>query len=246
MRYAGEKARQIALWMKEQSDLAGAKGGVFGVSGGVDSALLVPLAQTAWAENCLGLVLPCHSMKEDVDDAVDVLEHFGCKYQILDLTPIYETFKRVLPHNTNGGLLSDANLKPRIRMTVLYYYASLMKYVVVGTTNKAERYVGYFTKHGDGGVDLQPLGDLTKEEVKALSRYFGVPERIIEKAPSGGLWEGQTDEEEMGVTYQELDGHLNGKEVPEEALEMILRMHRQSEHKRQLPPIPCFTEFKEE
>jgi NAD+ synthase len=247
LRNIQEMAGYIVDWMKQVSLLAGAKGGVFGVSGGIDSALVVALAKEAWNENCLGLVLPCGFQNTDVDDAIDVLCHFGCKYEVLDLTPVFEAFTKILPEGQGDSPLHQANLKPRLRMAALYYYASQMNYIVVGTTNKSERFVGYFTKHGDGGVDIQPLGDLTKAEVKALSRYLGVPERIVEKVPSGGLWEGQTDEKEMGITYKDLDGYLMGEKIPEEARARILQMHKRSEHKRALPPIPYLgTGFKEE
>lgn len=247
MKNIREMAGYIVDWMKETSLSAGVKGGVFGVSGGIDSALVVALARQAWNENCLGLVMPCGSENSDVHDAVDVLSHFDCKYEVVDLTPVFETFKKILPEGQGDLNLSQANLKPRLRMATLYYYASQMNYIVVGTTNKSERFVGYFTKHGDGGVDIQPLGGLTKEEVKALSRFLGVPEKIVEKVPSGGLWEGQTDEKEMGVTYKDLDGYLKGEKIPREAETRILQMHKRSEHKRALPPIPYLgTGFKEE
>ena len=133
-------------------------------------------------------------------------------------------------------------------MAALYYYANSMNYMVIGTTNKSEYYVGYFTKYGDGGVDLLPLADLTKDHVRRLSRYLNVPYRIREKTPSGGLWEGQTDEKEMGITYTDLDAYLQKKQVPSRVQEKIVNMHKNSEHKRNLPPIPFLGigDFREE
>ncbi len=122
-------------------------------------------------------------------------------------------------------------------MTVLYYYAAVKGYRVMGTGNKSEIYIGYFTKHGDGAADLEPLGDLTKSEVKELGAYLGVPRIIIEKKPTAGLWEGQTDEGEMGFSYEQLDRYLKGQPLEEEIREKIVSLHDQSEHKRLLPPI---------
>ncbi len=241
-------AGSISAWMRQMSDSAGAVGGVFGVSGGLDSALLVALAKDAWQENCLGLVLPCHSSDADVEDATEVLRHFDCKYKVLDLAPVFDTFTGILGESEDREFMARANLKPRLRMATLYYYANTMNYMVVGTTNRSEYFVGYFTKHGDGGVDMQPLAGLTKDEVRQLSRYFGVPEKIVAKTPSGGLWEGQTDEKEMGISYRDLDAHLRGEKIPQDAETRILEMHKKSEHKRSLPPIPVLRidSFKEE
>lgn len=247
MRNIQEVAESISAWMRQMSQSAGAKGGVFGVSGGIDSALIVALAKQAWQDDCMGLVLPCQSRDADVSDAIDVLNHFDCAYEVVDLTCVFDTFMRLLPEGEGPRPMAQANLKPRLRMATLYYYANLMNYIVVGTTNRCEYFVGYFTKYGDGGVDIQPLRGLTKSQVKQLSRYFGVPEKIIEKVPSGGLWEGQTDEEEMGLSYKEFDDYLCGKKISREAEARILNMHRRSEHKRKLPPMPCFgTGFFEE
>ncbi|MGI6620580.1 MAG: NAD(+) synthase [Bacillota bacterium] len=236
--------RQVAVsisgWMRQVSDSAGAAGGVFGVSGGLDSALLVALAKDAWQENCLGLVLPCHSSQTDVSDAIYVLEHFDCRYKVLDLTPVYDCFISTLEESEGeSGFMARANLKPRLRMAALYYYANMMNYMVVGTTNRSEYHIGYFTKYGDGGVDLLPLAILTKTEVRQLSKVLGVPDRILAKTPSGGLWEGQTDEGEMGLSYTDLDAYLRGEKVSETVRKKIADMHRKSEHKRNLPPIPA-------
>lgn len=248
LRNIQEMAGSISGWMRQMTLSAGAKGGVFGVSGGIDSALIVALAKQAWQENCMGLILPCQSQDSDVSDAIDVLNHFDCAYEIVELTCVFDTFMRILPEEKGPRFMAQANLKPRLRMAALYYYASIMNYIVVGTTNRCEYFVGYFTKHGDGGVDMQPLGRLTKNEVKQLSRYFGVPKKIIEKVPSGGLWEGQTDEEEMGLSYEQLDAYLCGEQISQETEAKILKMHRRSEHKRKLPPMPGFGTgcFKEE
>ncbi len=233
-------AASISGWMRKLSDSAGAAGGIFGVSGGLDSALLVALAKQAWQQNCMGLVLPCHSAKQDVDDAIYVLRHFDCRYKLLDLTPVFDAFISILGQaDGQAGFMARANLKPRLRMAALYYYANMMNYMVVGTTNRSEYFVGYFTKYGDGGVDMLPLANLTKSEVRQLSKALGVPDRILAKTPSGGLWEGQTDEAEMGFSYTLLDAYLRGEPIPQDLQARIMEMHRKSDHKRNLPPIPA-------
>jgi NAD+ synthase len=237
----------IASWMRELTLSAGAKGGIFGVSGGLDSAVVVGLAKRAWGEDCLGLVLPCYSQDEDVKDAIDVLNHFDCRYKVIDLGPQFDSLKEMLPPAPSGHVLPEANLKPRLRMTTLYYFANLMNYMVVGTTNKSEWFVGYFTKYGDGGVDMLPLADLAKSEVREVARYLGVPDRIINKVPSGGLWKGQTDEAEMGLSYEDLDAYVLGKKISSEVELKILDMHTKTEHKRNIPPIPGISkDLKEE
>ena len=132
-----------------------------------------------------------------------------------------------------------ANIKPRLRMTTLYYYASLNNYLVIGTDNWSELKVGYFTKYGDGGVDLAPLGRLVKSEVRKLAKHFGIPEKIINKKPSAGLWEGQTDENEMGVSYEELDHYILTGEADKEVRERIDELARKNSHKTEAIPIPA-------
>jgi len=133
-----------------------------------------------------------------------------------------------------------ANIKPRLRMTVLYYYANRLNYFVIGTGNKSELTVGYFTKYGDGGCDLLPLGNLTKRNVYSLARSLKVSEKIIDKPPSAGLWKGQTDEAELGITYQEIDNFIEGKTVSDSVKIKIEELIRKSEHKRNMPKIPDF------
>ncbi len=249
------KVQGLVDWMKARGAEAHAKGAVFGVSGGIDSALVVALAKRAWPDTCLGLVLPCHSLTEDLKDALEVLKVYDCPHRVLDLSDTYDTLMRSMAadggaegtSDTLGGSatrsadvvrLANANLKPRLRMLTLYYHANLLNYMVLGTSNRAEMYIGYSTKYGDGGVDIQPLGSLTKSEVREMSRYLGVPPGIVGKPPSAGLWEGQTDEDEMGMTYKDIDAYLQGQEVPEEVKRKIESRHKASEHKRRTPPIP--------
>lgn len=231
---------QIVQWLQEQVYASGGKGGVFGLSGGLDSAVIAGLCKQAFGADCLGVIMPCLSQEVDTQHALEAASFFALPYQIVNLDDTYYALLSAL-HVEHAGCgsrdLALANIKPRLRMTVLYYYAAVKHYRVVGTGNKSEIYIGYFTKHGDGAADLEPLGDLTKSEVKALGEHLGVPRVILEKKPTAGLWEGQTDESEMGFSYEQLDRYLKGQSLEEEVREKIASLHAQSEHKRLLPPI---------
>ncbi|MBE3520258.1 MAG: NAD(+) synthase [Firmicutes bacterium] len=247
---AAKKASEIVEWMREAGSRAGTDGAVVGVSGGVDSAVTLMLSCRAWPGKTLGLVLPCHSDPKDVEDALRVIRFAGCEYRVIDLSPAYDLLVASFDAADPSGLdlwdrasldrqkLARANLKPRLRMLTLYYHANALNRLVVGTGNRSEIYVGYFTKYGDGGVDILPLGDLVKREVKDMARYFGLPEDIVERVPSAGLWPDQTDEGEMGVEYRHLDGYLRGEPVPPEVVRKVEEMHQRSAHKRQMPATP--------
>ena len=235
-------ADEIASWIEEQVHTACCRGVVLGLSGGVDSALSAGLAQRALgAGSVLGLILPCHSVPGDEAHARLVIDTFGIAWDRVDLGPAFDALIGQLPP---GEGLATANLKPRLRMTTLYYFASLNRYLVLGTSNRTELMVGYFTKYGDGGSDLLPLGGLLKHQVCALARTIGVPDAIIDKPPSGGLWAGQTDESEMGITYECLDRVIAAMDSGDTAgidprdLERVDRMLAASAHKRE--PLPCF------
>ncbi|MBL7151683.1 MAG: NAD+ synthase [Candidatus Omnitrophica bacterium] len=237
--------RKIVLWVKDELKRSGAKGIVLGLSGGVDSAVVAALAkEAAGRKNLLALILPCHSHSRDVKDALMVAKRLKIKVRQLDLTPLYEQLIKILP-KAKG--LAVYNLKPRLRMTVLYYFANKLNYLVCGTGNKSEFLVGYFTKHGDGATDILPIGDLFKKEVRVLARELGIPKEIIDKPPSAGLWAGQTDENELGITYDELDGILKRTEgkrrqsAPPDKVNKVKRLVKGSEHKRQGPRI-CYIE----
>ncbi len=175
-----------------------------------------------------------------------VARTFDLEYRLIRLDGVYDllveafngTLSRSFPPDTLR--LALGNIKPRLRMLVLYFYANLRNYLVVGTGNRSELAVGYFTKYGDGGVDILPLGNLVKRQVRELASFLGVPEEIIKKPPSAGLWEGQTDEGELGITYELLDAYLLSGGVPPEVKEKIEAMKKRSEHKRRMPLIPEF------
>ena len=235
--WATEKEKRVAF-IREMLAKSGAKGIIFGNSGGKDSALVAALSSYA-TENVLGVMMPCASKRnfgEDLEDAKKVAEKYGVPCLTVDLTEVREKLIAAVgePLTTKGAL---SNIAPRLRMTTLYAIAAEKGYLVAGTGNASERYMGYFTKYGDGGCDFNPIADLTATEVFDFLRYLGAPAHVVEKAPSAGLFEGQTDEKEMGVTYAEIDDYIAGKPVSEEAKKIIERYHRSSLHKMTMPPI---------
>lgn len=229
----------IVKWLQDRVKNAGAEGAVVGLSGGIDSAVTVRLAQKAFADNVLAVIMPCHSKSRDEEDAQMLAEKFSIKYIKYDLSEVFDHFlDGIKSTGVEGGRLAEANIKPRLRMTALYYYASVLNYLVVGTDNRSELKIGYFTKYGDGGIDLAPLGSLVKHEVRELARRLDIPENIINKKPSAGLWNGQTDEAEMGFSYQELDHYILTGEADEETKEKIEKLAEKNRHKLEPVPIP--------
>ncbi len=211
-----------------------AKGIVYGNSGGKDSALVGILCKAA-CDNTVGIIMPCTSKRnydEDSVDAMAVAEQYGIETRTVDLTPVKEAELKALEGVTVPNTAALANMAPRLRMLTLYGIAASESRLVAGTGNRSEAYVGYFTKWGDGAHDFNPISDLTVTEIYEFLRYLNAPKRIIEKAPSAALFDGQTDESEMGVTYAELDAVLCGKKIPTEKKKIIDKLHNQSEHKR--------------
>jgi len=241
---AAKVCEQLVRWLEGNLQRSGAKGFVVGLSGGVDSSVTAALARRAAPGKVLGVIMPCHSAPADQEDAVRVARLLQIEHVVVDLSPIYDALvERLQPAVPPGAdperlALVQANIKPRLRMLTLYHAAGARGYLVLGTDNRSELYTGYFTKYGDGGADLLPLADLVKSEVRELGRYLGLPEEIVQRTPSAGLWAGQTDEGEMGITYEVLDRYLLQGDGPPEAIARIERLHRQSAHKRELPPRP--------
>jgi len=235
-------SEKISNWIKEQVKDAGKKGVIFGISGGIDSAVVGALLKRALSDNVMGLIMPCESHPEDEKFAIEFSSKFNIKTKKVELDKVYNDF---ISMDKEAGKLAKANLKPRLRMATLYYFANSLDYLVAGTGNKSELCVGYFTKYGDGGVDILPIGSLLKNEVRELAKELNIPKRIIEKAPSAGLWEGQTDEKEMGITYEELDRIILAIEkndtsgIDESILKKVQGMIASSRHKR--AGIPMFT-----
>ncbi|MHB8928538.1 MAG: NAD(+) synthase [Bacillota bacterium] len=239
-----ERVAKLVEWLRARVAEAGAKGCICNLSGGLDSAVVVGLCKRAFPEACMALILPCHSRPADREDAELVARAFDVPTETRDLSPVFDRFLETLgpaggpePARGSAEAVARANIKARLRMTTIYYEANRRGYLVIGTGNRSELAIGYFTKYGDGGVDVLPLGGLVKAEVREIAQELGVPARVIEKAPTAGLWPGQTDEGEIGLTYAELDRFLLTGEAPPDVAAKIRGRMARSEHKRRLPPI---------
>ena len=186
-------------------------------------------------EDTVGVIMPCESsvnFGSDMDDGNALADKFGIETRIVDITAVKKAEMEALSTATTLNSIAITNIAPRLRMTTLYAIGASEGRLVAGTGNRSERYMGYFTKWGDGAFDFDPIADLTVGEVYEFLEYLGAPERIIKKAPSAGLFEGQTDEQDMGVTYKAIDEYiLTGKATPEDRA-IIDRYHARSEHKR--------------
>jgi NAD+ synthase len=244
------RADTIAHWLRDRATAAGARGFVVGLSGGVDSALVARLCQIATPQRVIGVMLPCYSHPQDEADAKLVAKALSLAVVTVNLGSTFDALTGALQSAVKGlpphpdvvdikQQMPEANIKPRLRMTSLYFIANSLNYLVAGTGNRSEIALGYYTKYGDGGVDLLPIGALVKSEVRAMARELGVPQPVIDKAPSAGLWMGQTDEAEMGFTYDMLEAYLTSgaAAVPKEVAARIEALKSASEHKRSMPPI---------
>lgn len=239
-----EKIAKTVEWLRKKVEETGSKGLIVGISGGIDSAVVANLIKLACPENSLGVMLPIKNSDEDLNDARELIASCGIKGFAVDLTSENESILNKVSEqmgdlfNEENRKIADANMRARLRMTTLYTIANNLNYLVVGTDNAAELLTGYFTKYGDGGVDILALANLLKSEVYEWGAYFNVPKNILDKAPTAGLWEGQTDEKEMGTTYNYIDMYLQGKEIPQKDKEIIERLNARSAHKRTMPPYP--------
>jgi NAD+ synthase len=249
-------SREISNFIESSLIESKTHGLVLGLSGGLDSSTTAILcSQVVNNDKILGLVMPSKSTpSSDVEDAVKLAEDLGISYQIIPIDlliePVIAACRESLGHN--HVKIAEANLKARMRMMLLYYHANAMTRLVVGTGNRTELLIGYFTKYGDGGVDILPIGGLYKTEVRAIAKYLKVPQRILDKEPTAGLWPGQTDEEELGIKYHLLDEILyilTEKKMKEKetaakleiSLDQVVRvkmMMLTAEHKLETPPIP--------
>ncbi len=241
----------IVDFIRQKVEESGGHGVVVGLSGGLDSVTVSKLCcEAVGPDKVLNIFMPsATSPEQDLRDAEELCRMTGGELRIIDICPAVESFRSILPEMERRDVAG--NVMARCRMIVLFHHARLSGRVVMGTSNKSELLTGYFTKFGDGGADFCPIGDLYKTEVRQLARQIGIPESIINKAPSAGLWGGQTDEVELGMTYDELDMALFGIErglddeaiaaetsVPMEKVEKARSMHRCSVHKRKTPLIP--------
>ena len=224
--------KKIEAFISRSAKKAGAKGIVLGLSGGIDSSVVATLAARALGpENVLGIMMPSSvNQPQDIEDAKLVATKLGIKTKTISIQPMLDAFSSQLKPEKRAV----ANLMARIRMCVLYYHANTRNYLVAGTGNKSEISIGYFTKCGDGGCDILPIGELYKTQVRQLAKSMGIPKVIIDKVPTAGLWPGQTDEGEIGMTYEELDKALMGRRKDSRVTKMVAS----SQHKRE-PPEVC-------
>lgn len=216
---------------------SGARGLVFGNSGGKDSALVGILCKAA-CDNTLGVIMPCASKRNftmDAEDGRALAEKYGIETRTVDLTELKALAVACLSQATELSDMAKANVNPRLRMITLYAIAASEGRLVAGTGNRSEGYMGYFTKWGDGAYDFNPIADLTVREVYEFLEYLGAPRCVIDKAPSAALFEGQTDEQEMGISYASIDRYLLEGVASEEELARMERYHKGSEHKRRMP-----------
>lgn len=250
-KYRSEFAKAITRFIGDKVHDAKAKGVILGLSGGLDSAVVATLAARALGpERVLCILMPeSATPPQEMEDARELAEALGVEHMVVSLDPVMEAFRQQLGGDVEPNAF--ANAKARGRMTILYYHGQLRGYLVMGTGNKSEIFMGYFTKHGDGGVDYQPLGDLYKTQVRELARDIGVPDKFIAKPPSANLLHGQTDEGDMGISYDDLDRILLGIELGMEDEEVAERTGLPSEevarvrsvvlatrHKRRIPLAP--------
>ncbi|ARS89510.1 NAD+ synthase [Natrarchaeobaculum aegyptiacum] len=248
-----QRREHITDFIREQADAAGVDGAVLGLSGGIDSTLTSYLAVEALgAEHVHGLVLPAEvSSDEHMSDAERVAEDLEIEYDVIEVEPIVDALLAAYP-DAEGDQMAVGNARARVRAVLNYLVANHEERLVLGTGNRSEAAVGYFTKYGDGAVDCHPIGNLYKAQVRQLARHVGVPEDLATKTPTAELWADQTDEQEMGMGYDTLDSilvtHIDGPlsvdatsrllEVDTETVEQVREMYAASTHKRHVPPAP--------
>lgn len=236
------RANEAINWIKQYVENSGAKGVVVGNSGGKDSATVIAMSVKALGrEKVVAVSMPCNSIKADYDDAKLVADTFGVRFIKNDLSDTYKEFEKVLTTSIENLELKDLteetkiNIKPRIRMVTLYAIAQTLGYLVIGTGNLCEAMVGYTTKWGDSASDFNPIANFTVDEVLAIGKMLGVPDKIISKPPNDGLG-GKTDEEKLGVTYKQIADMIEIGDTEEKAKEIIIKKFNASKHKRQSVP----------
>ena len=238
-------ADEIGMWIKEHIENANANGVVLGMSSGIDCSVVAGLCKNAGVNTHLVLLPYGTDMNnsKSYSDAMELINKFNFDYHMFDIKPAVDNIQAaddfVKDSNENNVKLAKANIRPRMRMIYLYQYAQINNLLVIGTSNLSERTVGYSTKWGDGASDFNPLGMITKREVYILAKYLGIPECIVNKKPSADLWEGQTDEEELGIKYEQIDEFiLNGTSGDDQIDNLIKIKNERAMHK--LNPIPIF------
>ena len=233
-----EYLKEIEKFLREYLESSKLDTFVLGLSGGVDSSLVAAIARKAVGKDRLYCyAIDVESNPQDIADAIEISKQLDVNLEVINLTDTYHSYLKSLK-GESFDRLTKSNLKVRMRMVALFAFAQQKRGLVLGTDNWDERYVGYFTKYGDGAADLLPIVNLTKGEVREAAKLYGVSEKLANRTPSAGLFEGQTDETEMGVTYKDLDNHLLGKPVDDAVKTKIERLHAVSEHKRNPIPTP--------
>ncbi len=246
--------RRIVSFIRTYVNSVGAKGAVIGLSGGIDSSVTASLLVKALGKDrVLALIMPSKATPpDDIKDATQLAQMLGVKYDLINIDPIKESFSRTIPAFRESEVVANGNILARVRMTILYYYANLNNMIVAGTGDKSELLIGYFTKYGDGGVDILPIGDVYKSQVRMLGKRLGLPDSIVTKPSSPRLWEGQTAEGELGISYADIDVILHAlvdlRMSPQKAqeatgkplniIEQIWRRVITTEHKRRTPVVP--------
>ncbi len=237
---------KIQNWISNFVKSAQVEGIIVGMSGGIDSTVTSTLCVNAIGDKkVIGLGLPCLSIPQDLKDATTVANQLGIEFIIFDLSSVYEEFLKISSDHIETNKMAKGNIKPRLRMLTTYFVGqSKGKFLVAGTGNRTELAIGYFTKFGDGGVDFEPIGGLYKCEVREIAKKLNIPEYIINKPPSAGLWEGQTDKGEIGMTYDiideiiyRIDHNLSLNDLNNRDIEKVREMMNLAQHKSKIPPI---------
>jgi len=244
MRDYKTETEKRTVWIRETVASAKAQGVIFGNSGGKDSALVAILCKMAarsphgYPFDLLGVMMPCGSTVNygaDIDHAKALASAFEIENIMVDLTPCRDALTQQLTKSQNITPVALTNINPRLRMTTLYALGQSRGYLVAGTGNKSEYHMGYFTKWGDGAYDFNPIADLLATEVLEFLRFLGAPPELIDKPPSAGLFEGQTDESDMGISYAAIDRYIQTGDASPEDVSIISTRHSQTEHKRRPP-----------
>ncbi len=225
--------KDIVKWIQDQVKSANANGVIVGISGGIDSAVVAHLAKMSFPDNSLGVLMDIGTSTNSRRNALRVINDTKIESKKLNFDNVFEELKKAmeLDGNHENEKLISGNLKSRLRMSTLYALAQERKYLVLGTSNLSEITIGYFTKWGDGAADIYPIADFTKKQVYELASELGVNERVIGAKPSADLWEGQTDEDEMGFTYNDLDDFINDKKLDDSIKKKIETLNKINNHK---------------
>lgn len=228
---------QIINWIKEEVKKANCSGVAVGISGGIDSALVAYLAKKAFPNDSIGILIPINKKRQfDLEHGLELVKKLDLDYKVIDLSHEYQS----MIDKMNVQLdLTKGNMQARLRMTTIYAFAQERKYLVLGTDNKAEYDLGYFTKWGDGGCDLLPIVNLYKSEVFEYAKKVGIPINIINKIPSAGLWDDQSDEKELGFTYDDYEQYDKNLLTDQQLIEKIKLQISKTNHKRiEIPKAP--------